>query len=104
MIKKHLSKRIPIYNAAKNDKEKSSESKSTNADLSLELIKNLKEQILQINNKKRPQKIAALKNVLKNLDRKNVTDKNIDNITIQIIEELKRENKLSVDNQKIKWK
>lgn len=70
----------------------------------MELIKNLKKQILQINNKKRPQKIAALKNVLKNLDRKNVTDKNIDNITIQIIEELKRENKLSVDNQKIKWK
>lgn len=68
------------------------------------MIKNLKKQILQINNKKRPQKIAALKNVLKNLDRKNVTDKNIDNITIQIIEELKRENKLSVDNQKIKWK
>lgn len=68
------------------------------------MIKNLKKQILQINNKKCPQKIAALKNVLKNLDRKNVTDKNIDNITIQIIEELKRENKLSVDNQKIKWK
>lgn len=68
------------------------------------MIKNLKKQILQINNKKRPQKIAALKNVLKNLDRKNVTDKNIDNITIQIIEELKSENKLSVDNQKIKWK
>lgn len=89
----------------KNQKEKSFFLiKSTNADLSLELIKNLKKQILQINNKKRPQKIAALKNVLKNLDRKNVTDKNIDNITIQIIEELKRENKLSVDNQKIKWK
>ena len=70
----------------------------------MELIKNLKKQILQINNKKRPQKIAALKNVLKNFDRKNVTDKNIDNITTQIIEELKRENKLSVDNQKIKWK
>ena len=70
----------------------------------MELIKNLKKQILQINNKKRPQKISALKNVLKNLDRKNVTDKNIDNITTQIIEELKRENKLSVDNQKIKWK
>ena len=78
--------------------------KSINADLSLELIKNLKKQILQINNKKRPQKISALKNVLKNFDRKNVTDKNIDNITTQIIEELKRENKLSVDNQKIKWK
>lgn len=89
----------------KNQKEKSFFLiKSTNADLSLELIKNLKKRILQINNKKRPQKIAALKNVLKNLDRKNVTDKNIDNITIQIIEELKRENKLSVDNQKIKWK
>lgn len=89
----------------KNQKEKSFFLiKSTNADLSLELIKNLKKQILQLNNKKRPQKIAALKNVLKNLDRKNVTDKNIDNITIQIIEELKRENKLSVDNQKIKWK
>ena len=89
----------------KNQKEKSFFLiKITNADLSLELIKNLKKQILQINNKKRPQKIAALKNVLKNLDRKNVTDKNIDNITIQIIEELKRENKLSVDNQKIKWK
>ncbi|MDD5834439.1 hypothetical protein [Treponema berlinense] len=70
----------------------------------MELIKNLKKQILQINNKKRPQKISALKNVLKNFDRKNVTDKNIDNITTQIIEELKRENKLSVDNQKIKWK
>ena len=63
----------------------------------MELIKNLKKQILQINNKKRPQKISALKNVLKNFDRKNVTDKNIDNITTQIIEELKRENKLSVD-------
>ena len=68
------------------------------------MIKNLKEQILQINNKKPPKKIAALKNVLKNLDRKNITDKNVDNITNQIIEELKRENKLSVDNQKIKWK
>ena len=70
----------------------------------MELIKNLKKQILQINNKKRPQKISALKNVLKNFDRKNVTDKHIDNITTQIIEELKREHKLSVDNQKIKWK
>ena len=70
----------------------------------MELIKNLKEQILQINNKKRPKKIAALKNVLKNLGRKNITDKNVDNITDQIIEELKRENNLSVDNQKIKWK
>lgn len=53
-------------NEAKNDKEKSSKSKSTNSDLSLELIKKLKKQILQINNKKSPQKITALKNVLKN--------------------------------------
>lgn len=96
-------KRIPIYNAAKNDKEKSSKSKSANADLSLELIKNLKEQILQINNKKRPQKIAALKNVLKNLGRKDMTDKNVDNITNQIIEELEKENKLSVKNQRLEW-
>ncbi len=97
-------KRIPICNAAKNDKEKSSESKSTNADLSLELIKNLKKQILQINNKKRPQKIAALKNVLKNLDRKNVTDKNVDNVTNQIIKKLEKEKKLSVKNQRLEWK
>ena len=45
----------------KNEKEKSHKIRNTNADLSLELIKNLEKQILQINNKKRPLKIAVLK-------------------------------------------
>lgn len=97
-------KRIPICHVAEKDNEKSSEIKNTNADLNLELIKELSKKILQINNKKRPNKIATLKNVLKNLDRKNVTDKNVGDVTNQIIEELKRKNKISVKNQKLEWK
>lgn len=97
-------KRIPICHVAEKDNEKSSEIKNTNAELNLELIKELSNKILQINNKKRPQKIATLKNVLKNLDRKNVTDKNVDNVTNQIIKKLEKEKKLSVKNQKLEWK
>lgn len=39
---------------------------------------------------------------LKKFDRKNVTDKNVGNITSRIMEELKKDKKLFVDNQKLK--
>lgn len=95
-------KRISICHVTENDKEKSSEIKNENADL--KLIKELSEKILQINNKKRPNKIATLKNVLKNLDRKNVTDKNVGNVTNQIIKEFEKKKKISVKNQRLEWK
>ncbi len=97
-----LIKRVAICKVPESDKEKSSEIKNTNADL--KLIKELSKKILQINNKKRPNKIATLKNVLKNLDRKNVTDKNVGNVTNQIIKKLEKEKKLSVKNQRLEWK
>jgi len=94
--------RKAICHATENEKEKSSKIKSANENL--ELIKELSKKILQIDNKKRPKKIATLKNVLKNLDRKSVTDKNITNVTSQIIKELEKEKKLSVKNQRLEWK
>lgn len=94
--------RKTICHVSENEKEKSPKIKSVNENL--ELINELSKKILQIDNKKRPTKIAALKNVLKNFDRKNVTDKNVTNVANQIIKKLEKEKKLFVKEQRLKWK
>ena len=67
-------------------------------------ISNLLQSVLKIEKKKRPCSMSALKNILKNSNRKKIREKDIDSYTSKIVEQLKKQKKIIVNKQKIQWK